>query len=323
MNLAVPAEILGVVRAGRRFLAVLHENPDGDSLGTTFGLALALGSLGKEVVVAGGDTLPPAYAFLPGSDRLRGPSEVVGPFDAAILPDCADLSRTGAVRPAVDACPVVVNIDHHGSNDRFGTHAWVVPEASAAGELVYHLLLALGAKLTPALATCLYTAIVTDTGSFHYESTSPECLEVAAALVRAGASPWLLASQLYETRSASSLRLLARALNTLETSPRGKVSWVTLTPADFAAAGAPESESDGIVNYPRQIAGVEVALFFRVLGPGQVRVGFRSRGRVDVAALAARYGGGGHAKAAGCVASGSLETVKAAVIGAALEAVGE
>ncbi|MHB8757452.1 MAG: DHH family phosphoesterase, partial [Bacillota bacterium] len=187
MIFEVPPGILGVLRTGRRFLIVLHENPDGDSLGASFGLALALGSLGKEVVVAGGDALPPAYAFLPWSDRLRGPSEIVGPFDAAILPDCADIGRTGPIRPAVEGCPVVVNIDHHGSNDRFGTHAWVVPEASAAGELVYHLLVGLGAELTPAVATCLYTAIVTDTGSFHYESTTPECLEVAAALVRDGA----------------------------------------------------------------------------------------------------------------------------------------
>ncbi|MHB8927764.1 MAG: DHH family phosphoesterase [Bacillota bacterium] len=323
MTRQVPADILEALRRGRRFLAVLHENPDGDSLGTTFGLALALESLGKEVVVAGGDTLPPAYAFLPGSDRLRGPAEVTGPFDTAILPDCAALDRTGAVLPAVQACPVVLNIDHHGSNDGFGTHTWVAPEASAAGELAYHLVLALGAKLTPAVAICLYTAIVTDTGSFHYESTTPECLEIAAALVRAGASPWLVAGRLYETRSESSLRLLARALNTLEVSPRGKVAWVSLTPGDFVSAGAPESESDGIVNYPRQIDGVEVALFFRVLGPDQVRVGFRSRGRVDVAALAARFGGGGHTKAAGCVAAGGLGAVKAKVLQVALEAAGE
>jgi len=319
----VPGDIIEALRQGQRFLVVLHENPDGDSLGTSFGLALALRSLGKEAVVAGSAPLPPVYAFLPGSDELRAPGELVGRFDAAILPDCAALDRTGALLSAVRACPVVINVDHHGSNDRFGTHAWVEPSASAAGELAYHLVIGLGAELTPAVATCLYTAIVTDTGSFHYESTTPECLEVAAALVRAGASPWLLATRLYETRSESSLRLLARALSSLEVSPRGKVAWVSLTPEDFAAVGAHESESDGIINYPRQIDGVEVALLFRDLGNNQVRVGFRSRGRVDVASLAAGFGGGGHAKAAGCVVSGDLKAVKDRILQVALEAAGE
>jgi phosphoesterase RecJ-like protein len=320
----VPAALLEALRRGHRFLTVLHENPDGDSLGTAFGLAIGLASLGKEVIVAGGDPLPPAYSFLPGSDSLVSPEGAIGPFDVAILPDCAAIDRTGAVRPLVEACPVVLNIDHHGTNDGFGTVAWVDPAASAAGELAYHLLSALGVTLTPDVATCLYTAIITDTGSFHYDSTSPQGLEIAAALVRAGANPAALATKLYETRSESSLRLLSRALDTLELSPQRKVAWVTLTPADFATAGAPDSESDGIINYPRQIEGVEVALFFKAVGPNLVRVGFRSRGRVDVAALAARFGGGGHAKASGClIRDRDLGAAKAMVIGTALEAVGE
>ncbi len=319
----VPAGIVDAIRGARRILIVLHENPDGDSLGTCFGLALALRAMGKDVIVAGGDPLPPAYSFLPGSHLLVGPGQVGGPFDLAILPDCAARDRVGAMGPAVAACPVIVNIDHHGSNDGFGTHSWIEPAASAAGELAHHLLMELGAGLTADVATCLYTAIVTDTGSFHYDNTTPECLELSASLIRAGASPSFLATRLYDTRSESSLRLLARALGTLELSPLRRLAWVTLTPEDFAAAGAPESESDGIVNYPRQIEGVEVAVFFRVQGPDLVRVGFRSRGHIDAAALAARFGGGGHAKAAGCSVRGTLGEVKAAVIRAAMEAVGE
>jgi phosphoesterase RecJ-like protein len=212
----------------------------------------------------------------------------------------------------------VLNIDHHGDNRRYGDVNWVEPAAAATGELVYALLEAAGLPVTPEVATNLYAAIVTDTGSFRYSSTSPETFRIAARLVEAGARPADVASQLYETRHLAGLHLLGRVLQQVETNAAGTIAWVVI---ERSPAGSPDLlEAEDLVTYPRSLRTTKVAVLFRPLA-GEVKVSLRAKGEVDVARVAARLGGGGHPNAAGVILKGGLAEAQALVLGAVEEAV--
>lgn len=290
-------------------MIVFHEHPDGDAVGSALALLLALRKLGKQPLAACPDRLAPCYRFLPCSDEIAG-ADVAGDFDLALLVDCADPARAGSLIEVVRRCPRLVNIDHHPTNERFGDAAWVDPEAAASGELVARLITALGVTIDAAMATCIFAALLTDTGSFHYSNTTAASLALAGEMVAAGARPELISDAIYEQRPRGDVELLAAALRTLSLSEDGRIAWLTVTAADLERTGG---DSDGLVNYARMIAGVEVALLFREEGPNTVKVSFRSRA-VDVAEIARAFGGGGHPRAAGCTFGGSLAAAQEAVL---------
>jgi len=303
-----------ILRTTHRVAVLSHVNPEADCIGAALGCTLALCEQGKAAVAYNADPLPRALRFLPGAADLVQARRLPGGLDCVVVVDSSDRERVGGLLDGVGA--PVLNVDHHKTNVRFGTLNWVVPEASSAGEMVFHLLRAQGHPISPPVAINLYTAILTDTGSFHYGNTTPEALRVAAALVEAGAVPAEITASLYDQRDAGELRLLSRCLSSLRLSRDGRVAWMEVTAADLDELGLGQDALEGFINYPRSIAGVEVALLFKGLTGDGVRVSLRSRGQVDVAAVAAAFGGGGHHDAAGCRVPGHLAEARGALLAA-------
>jgi phosphoesterase RecJ-like protein len=296
-----------------------HVHPDADVLGTLMALGLALQARGWQVVYGGPHPAPGALGFLPGIERYEVLKSVEGPFDVAVLTDCPNPARTeGLIDQAHAAASVVVNIDHHPDNRRYGHVNWVDTSAAATGEMVYRLLVGLGVPLTAPIATNLFTAIHTDTGSFRYSNVTPATFQIAAELVTAGADPAAVSSAIYERRATDSLRWLGESLARVRVSDDGRVAWMALP-----SGAVPETfiESEELVNYPRSIGSVRVACLLRALG-AQVKVSLRGKGDVDVQRIAARFGGGGHPNAAGFTVPGELEVVTRDVLAAVREAVG-
>jgi bifunctional oligoribonuclease and PAP phosphatase NrnA len=309
-----PAEVLAPFRRPPgRALMLGHVHPDADVLGTLLGLGTALEAQGWRVVYGGPHPAPGALGFLPGVERYGVLPALEGRFDVAVLTDCPNPGRTeGLIDQAHASSSVVVNIDHHPDNRRYGHVNWIDTEAAATGEMVYRLLVALGAAITPAIANDLFTAIHTDTGSFRYSNVTPATFQIAAALVTAGADPAAVSSALYERRATDSLRWLGESLGRVRVSGDGRVAWLAL-PAD----AVPEAfiEAEELVNYPRSIASVRVACLLRARGP-QVKVSLRGKGDVDVQRIAAKFGGGGHPNAAGFTVAGGLDDVTRDVLAA-------
>lgn len=305
-------DILKTINAGQRFLVASHEGPDGDALASTLALTLALRELGKDAVAYNRDGVPSPFGFLPGAAGVVSSVDGLEPFDAGFILDAGELRRAG--NHLAQLCRLLVNIDHHPHSEHFGAIHYVDERACATGILIYRILVALGHPLSPDVARCIYAAILSDTGSFRYSNADPEAFRVAAELVGGGVNPWDVAAALYEHQPEQRLRLLALALGTLTVSPCGRLGSVSVTSEMFLAAGAGPEHTDGFVNYPRSIEGVEVGLFFRQTGPAAFKVGFRSKGRIDVGALAREFGGGGHHNAAGAALDGTLEQVRATVL---------
>lgn len=317
----VPAEVLAPFRAtAGRALMLGHVHPDADVLGTLLALGLALEARGWSVVYGGPHAAPDVLAFLPGIERYQRLGAVAGAFDVVVLTDCPDPARTeGLIGEARQAARLVVNVDHHPDNRRYGDVNWIEPGAAATGEMVYELLVALGAPLSAAIATNLFTAIHTDTGSFRYSNVTPATFRIAGALVAAGAEPAFVSGRLYEQRDRRGLHRLAETLGRVRVSDDGRVAWLAL-PSGLV----PDSfvEAEDLVNYPRSVGSVRVACLFRERG-GQVKVSLRGKGDVDVNRIASKFGGGGHVNAAGCSVPGSLERVMRDVLAVVTEAAGE
>ena len=313
--LRVPGDVLAALdRAPGRALMLGHVHPDADVLGTLLAIGEALRARGWAVVAGGPHPAPGALSFLPGVEGYEVLKTLEGAFDVVVLTDCPNPDRTeGLIDAAKDASPVVVNIDHHPDNRRYGTINWIDVGAAATGEMVYRLLTRLGAALTPSIATNLFTAVHTDTGSFRYSNVTPETFQIAAVLTAAGAKPDVVSSALYERRAPDALRLLAESLARVQVSDDGRVAWLALP-----AGAVPERfiEAEELVNYPRSIGSVKVACLLRELGGGRVKVSLRAKGEVDVNKIAATFGGGGHANAAGCTVSGPLDAVTSRVLDA-------
>ena len=302
-----------------RALMLGHVHPDADVLGTLLALGTALEVSGWQVVYGGPHPAPGALGFLPGVERYEVLKSVAGRFDVAVLTDCPNPGRTeGLIDQAQAATSIVVNIDHHPDNRRYGHVNWVDPSAAATGEMVYRLLTGLGLPVTPPIATNLFTAIHTDTGSFRYSNVTPATFQIAAELTRAGADPAAVSSALYERRGIDALRWLGDSLARVRVSDDGRVAWLALP-----AGAVPETfvESEDLVNYPRSIASVRVACLLRERA-GQVKVSLRGKGDVDVQRIAARFGGGGHPNAAGFSVAGALEAVTRDVLAAVFEVIG-
>jgi phosphoesterase RecJ-like protein len=313
--LRVPGDVVAALdRAPGRALMLGHVHPDADVLGTLLAIGEALHARGWSVLSGGPHPAPGALSFLPGVERYEVLKALNGVFDVVVLTDCPNPDRTeGLIDAAKRAAPIVVNIDHHPDNRRYGTTNWIDVGAAATGEMVYRLLSALHAPLTPSIATNLFTAVHTDTGSFRYSNVTPETFEIAAALTAAGAKPDVVSSALYERRAPDALRLLSEALGRVQVSNDGLIAWLALpggvVPERFV-------ESEELVNYPRSIGSVKVACLLRELDGGPVKVSLRAKGEVDVNKIAAAFGGGGHANAAGCTVSGPLDAATRQILDA-------
>ncbi|MCL2545399.1 MAG: DHH family phosphoesterase [Clostridia bacterium] len=295
-----PEPVLRALSDAGSALLCAHIGPDGDTLGSTLALCAALEALAKTVHLTCADPVPALYAYMPGSARIVAPDTLAAErFDLAVAVDVSDGDRLGAARPLFDAAPVRVVIDHHATNDCFGGVNWIEPQAAATGMMVLACIRDLGVPLTREMAEYLYAAISTDTGNFRFSNTDAAVLRAAAALVDAGAQPDKLTEQLFYTRSRAGVQLRGRALSTLRLFAGGRAAVMTLTAQDFADTGAADSMTEGIVNYAIEIVGVEAAALARELD-GEIKCSLRAREPYDAAALAQRFGGGGHARAAGC-----------------------
>jgi phosphoesterase RecJ-like protein len=306
--------VVEALRAHERFLVVTHENPDGDALGSMLGAALGLRELGKDVVMhlAGEAPLPAEYGFMPLGEVLREPPEDVGERVLLAL-DCANERRLGPDPALLAQAALVVDVDHHHDNTRFGSVNLVVPDASSTAEIMRDLLSALDAPLTPAIAEALYIGVVTDTGRFQYSNTTPKALRLAAELVEAGADVHRIFRHVYETVQFAKLKLLARALEHARVYEGGRLVISYLLRSDFADAGAEEPFSEGIIDFLRASEGSELVALIREPptdgGPSH-RVSLRSStSKLDVSAIARKSEGGGHVQAAGFSSELPLEEI--------------
>jgi len=298
-----PADLLAAIGRGRRFLVTSHQRPDGDAIGSAFAMALALGDLDKEAKVVM-DAVPPSFLqpFPSVADTLVAPtiSETV---DAVLVMECSTLARTGVT--GLERSPVI-NIDHHPGNAVYGTVNWIDETAAACGEMVFTLIDALGVPLTPAIATHLYLAILTDTGSFRFSHLTPRTFELAARAVAAGADPEWIAHTHYDSNSLARVRIFGAVLNEMAIHAGGRVAMLSMTQALATALGGTYDDTEGLINFPLTVKDIQAVVFFKEIGPDHWRVSLRSKGAVDTATIARDFGGGGHANASGCSWHGSL-----------------
>ena len=304
------------IRASQSIVLACHVNPDGDALGSMLGLALALISLSKEVVCLSEDGVPDILRFLPGTE-LVAKTTTLAVFDLALVVDSGDLPRVGAtIQPLVGRAKRVVDIDHHVTAGAFGDIRVLDSRAASTAEIVYALLETLAIPITADIATCLFTGIITDTGSFRFQNVTPNTLRVAAKLLEAGAPPAHISENVFENRTFAATRLLGQALSSLTQTSDGQVVWAHITAKDFQELGATDQDTEGVVNYVRGVRGAEVGVLFREMEPGKIRVSLRSRESVNVAEIASRFGGGGHRMASGCTVELPLAEAERIVISA-------
>jgi phosphoesterase RecJ-like protein len=291
-----------------KILITTHKNPDGDAIGSTLGWFNFLKSIGKDVKVVYRDRLPYFFDFLPGIDEVEVGEEVEGRYDWVIITDVSEERRTGFLSIPADRSIV---IDHHITAEPFADFSIVEPEISSTCELSYELMVLIDReKITYEVALPLYTGMFTDTGGFSYNNTSPRTHEVAAELLRKGIDPYTVRFNLFERNRINRFKLLELVLKTLEFALNGKVAHITVYRKFLEETGALLEETEGFINYPRSIAGVEVAVFFKEIEKESWKVSLRSKGKINVAEIAKKLGGGGHKMAAGYEAEGKLEEVK-------------
>lgn len=293
------------------FLVVSHVQPDGDAVSSTLAVGWLLSCLGKNYVMVNEGPIPKRMDYLWQADQIHDLSAapLERKFEHVICVDCADFRRVGTTKEWFADGVKLLNIDHHPTNDAFGTVNMVVPDAAATAEILYDFVSYMGLELNKEVATALYTGILTDTGGFRYASTTPKVMEIASRLLEYGVDGPALSELLLEQMTLPQLRLLTRALNGLQISEDGLIAWVSITDEDLQATGASHEDMEGIVNYPRNIQGVETGLLFKVINEQAVKVSMRSAGKVDVAKVAKHFGGGGHIRAAGARMEGTLDMI--------------
>ncbi|MFA7059339.1 MAG: bifunctional oligoribonuclease/PAP phosphatase NrnA [Pedobacter sp.] len=304
--------IVDEIRTNNSFLLTSHESPDGDAIGSALALASFLRKIGKEVCVHFCDPVPELYVFMPGTETIK--SQITDrDFDVAFVLDIGELHRAGDIFCRFTRIKKLINLDHHLGCEQFGAYNLIDPTAAATGVLVYRIAKEFGYSFDIETALCLYVAIITDTGSFRYSNSNREAFTIAGEMIECGINAWDVAEQVYENQPLKRLELLALAINTLEVFKEGMAASLIVTLDMYAKTGANAELTDGFVNYPRSIRGVEVAIFFRQIDERRYKVGFRSKGKVNVAEFAAVLGGGGHHNAAGCTVDGTLDEIKSKV----------
>jgi len=302
-------EVLKQIEQRSRFLLTSHARPDGDAIGSALACCQVLRSMGKEAEVVLRDGVPRIYKPLPFADTVITAERVNGKYEAAIILECDSIQRT-RLQGLEDR--FLISIDHHLSGRPFADVNWIDPKAVATAEMVYRLAREAGVAISPEIATCLYTAVLTDTGSFMFQGTNEHTFALARELVLAGADPVCCARNVYFGHSTAKMRLLGAALSNLHR--EGPLAWIWVTREQMEHAGAREEDCEGLVNYALSIQDVEVAVFFRELPNGSFRVSLRSKGQLNVAEVAAQFGGGGHECASGCSLEGPLAMAVARVV---------
>ncbi|MEO8726562.1 MAG: bifunctional oligoribonuclease/PAP phosphatase NrnA [Acidobacteriaceae bacterium] len=297
-----------------------HARPDGDAVGSVIACTLLLRAMGKQADPMLADPVPLIYKSLPHAGEIIPGTWVERSYDAAIILECDNVQRTqiDGIEKTGSGIPILINIDHHRSTREFGHINWIDPTASAVAQMVFELAAAAGVTVNSEMATCLYAAVLTDTGSFCFEGTNHRTFALAEELVRRGADPVRIAQNIYFARPASKVRLMGSAFCNLHRD--GALAWMHVTHANMLAAGALEEDCEGLVNFALGIAGVELAAFFRELPDGRFRVSLRSKGAINVAGVAEQFGGGGHECAAGLALDGPLEVAKEQVLDRLLQA---
>ncbi|HUJ95388.1 MAG TPA: bifunctional oligoribonuclease/PAP phosphatase NrnA [Terriglobales bacterium] len=294
-------EVLRQIEQRDRFVLTSHARPDGDAVGSALACCQILRCMGKEAQVVLRDGVPRIYRPLPYADQVIQTDQVNGNYQAAIVLECDSIQRT---RLSGLEDRFLISIDHHLSGRPFAHVNWIDPQAVATAEMVYRLAREAGVKISPQIATCLYTAVLTDTGSFMFEGTNEHTFALARELVQAGADPAACARSVYFGHSTAKMRLLGAALCNLR--QEGEMAWICVTQEQMRQCRAREEDCEGLVNYVLSIQEVEVAAFFRELPDGRYRVSLRSKGGLNVAAVAEQFGGGGHECASGCAVDGPL-----------------
>lgn len=303
--------IAKAIHEHRRFLVVTHVRPDGDAGGSVLGLTSMLRRLKKVADPYCQDPLPPNLDFLPGAGSIRHVPPDPDRYDVAILVDCGELHRVGgSFEDPVSRTSLVVNIDHHINHAPFGHVHWVDSSASSTCEMLYDLSFSLPVPLDPEIATLLYTGVITDTGSFRFSNTNCRVMEIATDLVCAGANPSEIAQCVYDSGTAQRLHLLGRVLTTVDFHLDARLATAALSRAMFHETGTTAADSDGFINHLRSVHSVDMAILFREDTDGQTHVSMRSKGEVDVAAFARRFGGGGHRNAAAFRTMGKLDDIR-------------
>jgi phosphoesterase RecJ-like protein len=301
-----PADLIDIIGRGRRFIVASHQRPDGDAIGSAMAMALALRALGKEATVVT-DAIPPLFLQpFPDVAGIQITPEIRETFDAALIMECSELSRTGV--KGLDRSPVM-NIDHHPGNKGYGAINWIDQSAAACGEMAFTLIEAIKAPLTKAIATHVYLAILTDTGSFHFSHLSPRTYDVARRCVEAGADPQWIARTHYDSNSLSRVRIFGAVMNGMVIVDEGRVAMLAITRKTMEELNGTNDDLEGLINFPLTVKDIEAVAFFKEIGDRDWRVSLRSKGNVDIGAIARNFRGGGHTNAAGCSATGDLDAV--------------
>jgi phosphoesterase RecJ-like protein len=299
--------IVEAIRTRQRFVISSHSRPDGDSIGSQLAAAYALRALGKQVTVINADPAPPPLLQFPGVPDIMIGDRADGDFDAAIIMECGDLARTGVA--GLERF-FVINIDHHPGNTAYGQLNWFDASAAACAELVFDLVRALQVPLTRDIATHIYLAILTDTGSFHFSSISPRTFDICRELLEAGVDPVQVARDVYDSNNMGRLKLFGAVLSAMQIDPTGRIAIVYLDNEMARKAGGTYDDTEGIINLPLTVKEIQAVVFFKKSEDNQYRVSMRSKGDIDIGSIAKEFGGGGHKNAAGCTVTGPINALQ-------------
>jgi phosphoesterase RecJ-like protein len=300
-------QIVEIIRANQRFVIASHARPDGDSIGSELAAAYALRELGKQVTVVNADPASGPLMQFPGVPDIQITDELTEPFDVSIIMECSDLARTG-VR-GLDR-GIVINIDHHPGNTGYGQVNWFDASAAACGEMVFDLVRALGVPLTREIATHVYLAILTDTGSFHYSHITPRTFAISGQALEAGVDPVLVARNVYDSNNMGRLKLFGAVLGAMQIDPSGRIAIVYVDHEMARAAGGTYEDTEGLINLPLTVKEIEAVIFFKQIEGEEYRVSMRSKGDIDIGSIAKAFGGGGHKNAAGFSITGPIDALK-------------
>jgi len=309
-------KVIEILKEKDFFLITAHINPEGDSIGSQLALSNLLERLNKKHLMVNRDAIPDNLKFLPGVEKIIFSMPEHFQPQVALVLDCPVKRRVGTVEPAVDKADVVVNIDHHVSNEFFGDINWVEAEMSSIGEMIYHLYEKIGVEIDKDTAIAMYSAILTDTGMFNYDNTSGKTHQIAGKLLEKGIDPSSVFNEIYEKKSFAQIRILGKVLSGIQIEEEGKIAYMSLTSDMYAEESVNDVSTEEFINYLRSIKGVEVAIFFKQNPDNReiVDVSFRSSGDVDVNMIASRLGGGGHKRASGCKLTCGLDEAKKEVL---------
>lgn len=311
-------EISKLLQKNNDFLITSHVNLDGDGIGSELALSFILQKLKKRPIILNQDRLPKIYDFLPGSNKVHYlENNCIDPksIDVGIALDCSNTKRIGKTYEIFKDIKTIINIDHHESNENFGDFNYVDSSISSVGEIIYELIKSINIDLLDdKISTCLFAAIMTDTGSFRYSNVSSKTFKVASNLTSFGIKPYLIANNIYNRNTYSGLRLLGEALSTLEMSESNSVSWLTITRKMLDDTNARDEEIEGIIDVATTLDKVEISILFRETKDDKIKVSFRSKGNFDVNKFAVKFKGGGHPNAAGCLCYGKLDEIKEKIL---------